>query len=138
MILHNLRYRTQRMSNLFAIINYFYNHILKVIIIICMSLMFLSCKKYNSEVPEPLQEYLKNQGIQETIVDLDYSNSTIPDKKYISLTVTYNFSTSDGKPQKEFLGFILRMIGNEWKVDRNTTYTKSKTMALELLSGNLK
>lgn len=109
--------------------------LMQVLVIVLLS---VSCKKNDQEIPKSLQEYLKNQGIQETVMDLDYSPVDIPDRKYISLTVTYNFSSSDGKPQKELLGFILKKDGNEWKIDRSTAYTKSDKKAKELLSGNSK
>jgi hypothetical protein len=112
--------------------------LLNLILLILIIGASSSCKKPEIEVPKAIQEFLKNQGVQETIVDLEYSNPSIPNKKYMSLTVTYNFSTSDGKPQKEFLGFILKLDENEWKVDRNTSYTKSDQKAKELLSGSLK
>jgi hypothetical protein len=112
--------------------------ILNLILIILIIGTSSSCKKPELEAPKSLQEYLKNQGVQETVIDLEYSNPSIPNKKYMSLMVTYNFSTSDGKPQKEFLGFILKLDENEWKVDRITSYTKSDQKAKELFSGSLK
>lgn len=100
--------------------------------------LLISCKSQQTAIPKVLQDYLANQGVQETIVDLDYKDSSIPNKRYVSVSVTYNFSTSDGKPQKEFLGFILKQEGDDWKIDRNTTYTKSETKAKDLLSNQSK
>jgi hypothetical protein len=108
------------------------------ILIVFMFLLCTSCKKSDEEIPKSLHEYLLKQGIQEMVVDLDYSTLDIPDKKYMSLTVTYNFSTSDGTPQKEFLGFILKKDTNEWQIDKGITYTKSEKRAKELLTGALK
>jgi hypothetical protein len=100
--------------------------------------IFSSCKKQELPVPKVLQDYLSNQGVQQTIVDLDYSDAITPDRKYIALTVTYNFSTSDGKPQKEFLGFILKSDGSDWQIDRKAVYTINQQKAKDLISGNTK
>jgi hypothetical protein len=97
-----------------------------------------ACKGQKSAVPKALQEYLNNQGVQETLVDLDYTSPTVPDKRYVSITVTYNFSTSSGKPQKEYLGFVLKSDGGDWQIDRHTTYTVNQQKAKDLLAGNLK
>jgi hypothetical protein len=97
-----------------------------------------SCKKQEPPIPKPIQDYLSNQGVQQIVLDLDYSDSVAPNKKYVSVTVTYNFSTAEGKPQKEFLGFILKSNGSEWEIERNTTYTVNKQKAKDLLAGNPK
>jgi hypothetical protein len=109
-----------------------------VISLFFIILLFSSCKKQETAIPKALQDYLSNQGVQDTIVDLDYSTPSVPDKKYVSITVTYNFSTSSGKPQKEFLGFILKMDGGEWQIDRKTTYTVNSQKAKDLLAGSPK
>ena len=78
---------------------------------------------------------LKNHGVQEYHLDLNYQNPDYPDKKYISLTATYNFATAEGKPQREFLGYILVRDGADWKVSNNTTYTKNEQKAKDILAG---
>lgn len=113
---------------------------LKTAIILALSVLLLgfsACdKNKNSQIPKSLADYLKNQGVQEMQVDLLYQPSDIPDKKYISLTATYNFATASGTPQKEFLGYILKKEGNNWKVDHNTNYTKNEQTAKDLILGN--
>jgi hypothetical protein len=103
-------------------------------------LIFLNsaCSNPKPPVPRAVQDYLANQGVQETLLDLDYTNPSIPDKRYISVSVTYNFSTSDGKPQKEYLAFILKQEGDSWKIDKNAAYTKSDSKAKEILSSQEK
>lgn len=71
-------------------------------------------------------------------VDLSYHLPEFPEKRYLSLTVTYNFATAEGKPQREFLGYVLKRDGQEWKIDKNTIYTKNEQKAKEILSGNEK
>src|SRR5690349_9234875 len=116
----------------------FFRSKLLLTLLVIMLTLFSACKKQETGVPKALQEYLSNQGVQETIVDLDYTSPSVPDKKYVSITVTYNFSTSSGKPQKEFLGFILKTEGNDWQIERKTTYTVNTQKAKDLLAGNLK
>lgn len=106
--------------------------------IVLLLSIFSACKEQKSAVPKALQDYLNNQGVQETVVDMDYTSPTVPDRRYLSITVTYNFSTSSGKPQKEYLGFILKQDGSGWQIDRHTTYTVNQQKAKDLLAGNLK
>jgi hypothetical protein len=68
-------------------------------------------------------------------IDLFHTNPGLPDKAYVSATVTYNFATSDGSFQKEYLGYILKKEGQSWKVDLNTNYTKDPSKADTLLTG---
>jgi hypothetical protein len=112
----------------------------KTVIILALSALLLgfsACdKNKNSQIPKSLADYLKNQGVQDMQVDLLYQPSDIPDKKYISLTATYNYATSSGAPQKEFLGYVLKKEGSNWKVDHNTNYTKNEQTAKDLILGN--
>ena len=43
-------------------------------------------------------------------------------------------AVADGKPQKEYLAFILKQEGDSWKIDRNAAYTKSEAKAKEILT----
>ena len=106
--------------------------------IILLLMTASACKAQKPPIPKALQDYLNNQGVQETVIDLDYTSPTVADKRYVSITVTYNFSTSSGKPQKEYLGFILKSDGGDWQIDRHTTYTVNEQKAKDLLAGNLK
>ena len=98
-------------------------------------LLFASCSKREAQIPKSLEEMLNSHGVQQIQIDLDYQSPDISDKKYISLTATYNFATADGKPQREFLGYILKYDGHDWRVEKRTTYTKNEQKAKDLLSG---
>jgi hypothetical protein len=78
---------------------------------------------------------LKNQGVTDLKVDSFFTDPGFPGKAYTSATVTYNFATSRGNPQREFLGFILTQEGNGWRIERNTAYTKDHQQAVKLLGG---
>ncbi|HSE37273.1 MAG TPA: hypothetical protein VLG74_08230 [Blastocatellia bacterium] len=78
---------------------------------------------------------MKNQGVTDLQVDSFVTDPSLPGKAYTSATVTYNFATSGGTPQKEFLGFILTQEGSGWRIERNTTYTKDQEHAVKLLAG---
>ncbi|MEK6323231.1 MAG: hypothetical protein AABN33_16445 [Acidobacteriota bacterium] len=82
-----------------------------------------------------LEESLKAHGVTEIIVDLFYTDTNFPDKAYTSATLTYNFATAEGKPQREFIGFILAREGNGWRIERNTSYTKEQQQAAKYLAG---
>jgi hypothetical protein len=95
-----------------------------------------ACSRDEDRAQEAVQNYLKNQGVQEMKLDLFCEDPGLPNQAYISVTVTYNFGDSSGKPQREFLGYVLKQNGDNWAVQRNTSYTKDKAKALSLLAGN--
>ena len=97
--------------------------------------LFSSCASNESKAKKAIQEYMKNQGVTDLTMDSFFTSSSVPGKAYTSATVTYNFATSDGKPQREFLGFILAQEGNGWRIERNVSYTKEEQQALRILSG---
>ena len=74
----------------------------------------VSCSSNESKVKKLLQESLKPHGVTDVVVDLFYTDPNFPDKAYTSATLTYNFATAEGKPQREFIGFILGQEGNGW------------------------
>lgn len=100
-----------------------------------VALSAVGCANRAEKARLAVEESLKNQGVQEVKLDLFYTNNTFPDKAYVSVTVTYNFANSSGKPQLEYLGYILRQEGKEWNVQQNTIYTKEEQRAMDLLAG---
>lgn len=104
---------------------------------VSMSLIFAatSCSSGESKSKKVIAEYLKNQGVTDIIVDTFYTDPAFPDKAYTSATITYNFVGGDGKPQREFLGFILTRADSDWRVERFESYTKDKQEAARYLSG---
>lgn len=106
-----------------------------LLLLIFILFLFTSCSKRETRVPKSLEEALNSHGVQQIQIDLDYQSPDFSDKKYISLTATYNFASSDGKPQREFLGYILKFDGHDWIVEKKTTYTKSEQKAKDLLTG---
>jgi hypothetical protein len=93
-----------------------------------------SCSK-SDHIPPELNDLLKASGVQDIKLDFTYQTPDIPNRKYQAITVTYNFSTADGTPQKEYRGFILKYENDTWKVDHSTSYTKSAEKAKSLLEG---
>src|SRR5262245_55429370 len=98
------------------ILSYRRNALAIIIFLLFSMLFFAACSKSGGQVPKSLEDLLKRQGVKEMQVDLQYQSPDIPDKKYISLTVTYNFASAEGKLQKEFLGYIMKSDGNDWKI----------------------
>lgn len=92
-----------------------------------------SCATKYAEARSALEEYLQNMNTRSIEIDFFHTNPSFPDRAYVSATVTYNFATSDGTFQKEYLGYILRKEGNSWKVAQNTGYTKDPSRANTLL-----
>src|SRR5213083_3395903 len=93
----------------------------------------VSCSSNESKVKKLLQESLKAHGVTDVVVDLFYTDPDLPDKAYTSATLTYNFATAEGKPQREFIGFILAREGDGWRIERNVSYTKEPQQAAKYL-----
>ena len=105
--------------------------------LMCLVTVFLttSCKSNESKAKAVVQEFMKNQGITDLVIDSFYTDSSQPGKAYTSATVTYNFASSGGNAQREFLGFILAQEGSGWRVERTVSYTKDQQQAIKLLAG---
>ncbi|MBI3654410.1 MAG: hypothetical protein HY231_25560 [Acidobacteria bacterium] len=108
------------------------------LLLIFFTLILVNCSRSQNGIPKSLEEYLRSNGAQEIQKEIEFTNPSVPGKKYIALVVTYNFSSSDGKPQKEHLGFILKNEDQEWKQERSTIYTLNEQKAKDLLAGALK
>ena len=94
-----------------------------------------ACSSSSDKAKVAVEQHLKDQKIQDLKLDLFCTNPSFPDKAYASVTVTHSFSNAKGEPQKEFLGYILKQDGPEWKVDHSTTYTKEQQRAMDLVAG---
>lgn len=94
-----------------------------------------SCSSNESKVKKMLQEYLKPHGVTDIVVDFFYTDPNFPDKAYASATVTYNFATAEGKPQREFIGHVLTREGDGWRIERSVRYTKESRQAAQYLAG---
>ena len=99
------------------------------------SLFATSCSSNESKAKDVIAEYLKGQGAKDITVDLFHTSPSFPDKAYASATVTYSFAGGEGKPQREFLGFVLARAGNGWRIERTTGYAKEPQRADVLLAG---
>jgi|SRR5215471_1724682 len=109
--------------------------ILAFVVCLTSALLFSSCASNESKARKAVQEYMKNQGITDLTMDSFFTSPDAPGKAYTSATVTYNFATSDGRPQREFLGFILTKEGSGWRIERSTGYTKDQQQAIKFLAG---
>jgi hypothetical protein len=106
------------------------------LLIITLLIFVYSCSSAKQQdIPNSLTDYLKNNGVQDMHKDYEFTTPNQVDRKYMAITVTYNFSTAEGKAQKEYLGFILRQDNQEWKIERNTAYTINEQKAKDLLAG---
>lgn len=99
------------------------------------SLFATGCSSNESRAKKLIEEYLKGQGAANITVDFFYTNASFPDKAYTSATVTYSFGSAEGKPQREFLGFILTREGDAWRIERTSGYTKERQKADTYLAG---
>lgn len=97
--------------------------------------MTTSCSSNESKAKKAIEAYYAGQGTKDIIVDVFYTDPKFPDKAYAGVTVTYNFASGGGKPQREFAGYILLRDGNGWRVERNTTYTKEQQQAAIYIGG---
>src|ERR1044072_8128151 len=105
-----------------------------LLILLIASLIFVACSK-NNQIPVELENQLRSTDVRDINSDFIYQSPDHTDKKYIALTVTYNFWTADGYTQKEYPGFILKLENGGWKVDHSTAYTKNSEKAKSLLEG---
>ena len=96
----------------------------------------LSCSSNETKVRQAIEDRLKGQGIRNLVIDLFHPSKKIPGKAYASATVTYNFATSSGAFQQEYLGFILKQDGSNWTIDQPAGYTKEPEKAENFLAGN--
>ena len=94
-----------------------------------------ACSSQSDKAKLAVEQHLKDQKIQDLKLDLFCTNPNFPDKAYASVTVTHNFANSKGEPQKEYLGYILKQDGPEWRVDHSTIYTKEQQRAMDLVAG---
>ena len=105
-------------------------------LLVCLGTLFAtSCSTNESKAKKVIQEYMKNQGITDLTVDSFFTDPNIPGKAYTSATVTYNFASAGGNPQREFLGFILTQESSGWRIERTTSYTKDQEQARKYLAG---
>lgn len=111
------------------------NHLLSFLLTTLLFLGLAGCRSANDDIPKDLADLFKNNAVKEYKTDLSYEHPDIPDKKYLSFTVQHSFSSSDGEPQKEHLGYILKKENGEWKVEKNTSYTNKPERAKDLLKG---
>ena len=94
----------------------------------------VACTNQGEQARLAIEQHLKNQSVQEVKLDL-FQAGAVPDKAYASVTVTHNFANAEGKPQQEFLGYILKREGQSWIVERSAGYTKEEQKAKTFLAG---
>ena len=94
-----------------------------------------SCSNDQAKAKKVVQEYLQSQNPRDVQVDFFYVDRNHPDKSYVGVTATYNYATSKGDFQKEYLGYVLKQDGNGWAVEKNVAYTKDQTRASTLIAG---
>jgi hypothetical protein len=104
-------------------------------VLLLVFITFSGCGSEANEARRAVEEHLKGSGVKEIQVDLFLKPVDIPDKAYVSVTVTWGFATQQGTPQKEFLGFIMKKDGSSWKVASNSGYTTDRDQARSLLEG---
>src|SRR4029079_838062 len=102
----------------------------------CVTLSITGCSGDKAKAKALGAEYLNGQGVTDIQIDVFHTSHNYPDKAYTSATVTYNFASSDGKPQREFLGFVLNRAGNDWRIEKNTRYTTAENQAEDFLAPN--
>src|SRR5215212_7183684 len=112
--------------------------IIRISLVLICSLAILpavSCAGKETRARKAVEEYLKNQGLRDLKVDMVHTSKDYPDKAYISVTVTYNYATSDGSFQREMLGYILNKTGQDYSVEKPASYTKDEQKAETFLAG---
>lgn len=101
-----------------------------------LTLALMGCSSDKSKAKALIAEYMNGQGVTDIKIDVFHTSPSYPDKAYTSATITYNFASSDGKPQREFLGFVLNRAGSDWHIERGMLYTTAETQAEKYLAPN--
>jgi len=110
--------------------------LIPAVLLCCITVFATSaCSSNESKAKKLIQEHMKGQGITDLQVDSFFISKDLPGKAYTSATVTYNFASSGGNPQREFLGFILEREGSGWRIERTAGYTKDEQQAAKFLAG---
>jgi hypothetical protein len=109
--------------------------------LLCLSVLLLStlasisCSRNTETVKKSIELHLKDLGVRDVNVDLFMEDPRDKSRAYASATVTYNFAKGDGKLQKEFLGYVLKQEGQDWKIERTTAYARDEERAKQILAG---
>src|SRR5689334_2235839 len=91
---------------------------LAAVILFSLSLVLMTaCSADKTKAKALVNEYLANQGTTDIVIDIFHRGQNQRDKAYTSATVTYNFASSEGKPQKEYLGFVLNQAEGGWRIE---------------------
>lgn len=109
-----------------------------IALLVCIVSAFLmtGCSSDKAKAKALVAEYMTGQGTTDIVIDIFHKSRNSPDKAYVGATVTYNFASSNGKPQREFLGFVLSQSNDGWRIERNTFYTKEEDKAEQYIAGN--
>ena len=113
---------------------------LTIVLLIVFALLLplcTACQSRQEKARKAVEDRLQSQGVatREMTVDLFHPGQGTPDKAYIAVTVTYNFATTEGNYQKEYLGYILKQDGQNWTIENGVAYTKDKARAEAILGG---
>jgi hypothetical protein len=101
-----------------------------VLIVLTGTLLFASgCGSGKRNAEAVIKDRVKGLQPKDTKLDLYVTDSNHPDLAYASATVTYNFATASGEPQREYLGFVLKRDGKNWKIEHPATYTTDENKA---------
>ena len=109
--------------------------ILGLSLMVLLAVAAVSCSRNDESVKKAIETHLQALGIRETNVDLFVEDPNDNSRAYASATVTYNFAKGDGQLQKEYLGYILKREGQDWKIEKTTPYTKEEQKAMQVLAG---
>jgi len=107
-----------------------------LLVCIATALLMTGCSSDKAKAKALVAEYMTGQGTTDIVIDIFHKSRNSPDKAYVGATVTYNFASSNGKPQREFLGFVLNRSNDGWRIERNTSYTKEEDKAEQYIAGN--
>jgi hypothetical protein len=95
----------------------------------------IGCSTNKKKAKSLIAEYLTGQGVTDISIDVFHPSTNFPDKAYTSATITYNFASSSGKPQREFLGFILSRQEGAWRIEKSASYTADESQAEQYIVG---
>ena len=94
-----------------------------------------SCSVTDKQAVKSVDDYLRKVGARDVKPGIFVTRQDFPDRAYLGVVATWNFTDPKGEPQKESLGYILKKDGETWRIEKNVQFTDDKARARELIEG---
>jgi len=105
-------------------------------VLVLAAVVLPGCNKSANRAKECVDQSLKPLGLKKSDMGIFVLDPSSADRAYISVTATYNFADSSGRPITEGLGYTVMRDGEGWRIESSgIKYTDDRETALRLLKG---